>query len=256
MSAAGIVGGIGTFAEVAAAGYKVADEVGLWDKFSRLLRRKKPRILILGASGAGKTQFVESICNPLSLLVHERTAATRRYTVPIQKRLFRMVDTPGQERELRRAAIREATKNPPEGILNIVCSGYHEAAEAGSAQAVPATGSAVAKPDYLKTRQQAEINLLSEWVPNLDPGNTKWLVTVVNKADLWWPDEGSKIKNFYQAGLYASKLDDFRKKNRVLPYCSVVKPFYDFRTSGRFGDEARVRLRAHLLQTLIDLTES
>ena len=121
---------------------------------------------------------------------------------------------------------------------------------------MPESGRGVAKPDYLKERRDVEIGLLSEWVPQLDTKTTKWLLTVVTKADLWWPDEGGKIKAFYETGAYASKLDEFKTKNVVLPYCSIVKPFFDYRTGGRFGDEARAKLRSHLFATLVDQTRA
>ncbi len=248
---------IAAFAELLAVSYNLARELSLLDRLARQLSRRK-RVLVLGASGAGKSQFIESIRNPLALPIGplSRTAVVKRHTIPIEKRFFHLIDTPGQrgDQPRRAAAFRQTVTQPPEGIINVVCFGYHEAAEAGGAKAVPETGNGVARTDYLKARQQVEIELLSEWVPIIDSADIKWLITLVTKADLWWPDENNKINMFYKKGPYSSKLDAFREKNLVLPYCSTVQPFYQNRTSGRFGDDARVRLRENLLKTLVDLT--
>ena len=72
--------------ELIAAGYKLADEAGLLDKLAASLKGKR-RVLVLGASGAGKTQFINSIRRPLSLPISrtDRTRVSTSHRVLIQR---------------------------------------------------------------------------------------------------------------------------------------------------------------------------
>lgn len=242
--------------EIAKKGYDIGAEFGLWKKLRSTLRRRK-KILVLGASGTGKTQFVNSLMNPLSerLGGRQRTISVQRRKVLVDEYPFLLLDTPGQQGDeaKRKPEITNVLRNPIEGLINVVCFGYHEAAEAGSADALPKSGRGIANADYLDRRRRVELALLSEWVPFLDPTSVRWVLTVVTKADLWWPDD-KRIQTHYERGPYAARLDDFKAKHSVLPYCSVIEPFFGSRTSGRFGDSERAKLRSHLLESLIQLT--
>lgn len=163
--------GTQTFLEVAGGAvevYGLTREVKLLHRLLARFRRKK-RILVLGASGVGKTQFINSILNVLSdkLTTHERTAAVHGRKVLIDERPFLLFDTPGQrlDEAKRRRAILDAVRSPLAGIINVVSFGYHEAAEAGPAHALPKKGRQIAEPGYLKARREIELELLSEWVP-------------------------------------------------------------------------------------------
>jgi hypothetical protein len=170
---------------------------------------------------------------------------------------FLVYDTPGQllDEAKRKQAIMRAVRGGFEGIINVACFGFHEAAEAGNRKsAAYEKGPHLAKGDYLQARRKVEIELLSEWAPLVDEVAVKWVLTVVTKADLWWPDTNDHIKDHYENGPYAAVLDDVTDVHSVVPFCSVIEPFYGTRTGGRFGDRERVALRGHLLDTLLQLS--
>ena len=238
--------------------YDAGKEFGLWKKLRQKLRRKK-RILILGASGVGKTQFVHSLIAPLSarLTPLHRTVAVQHRDVVIDEYPFVLVDTPGQRQDdaKRKVAIQGVIRGGVSGIINITCFGYHEAQESGLAKdAVQVRGPGIAKSDYLESRRHAELELLPEWVPLIDQTMVPWILTLVTKADLWWPDDTGRIKKYYEDREYAETLQHLRAIHSVLPYCSVIEPFYGSKTSARFGDSDRVALRGHFLETLLRLT--
>jgi hypothetical protein len=105
----------------------------------------------------------------------------------------------------------------------------------------------------LKERRNIELALLSEWVPLLSGKETRWVLTLVSKADLWWP-EREQVEAYYGQGEYAAKLLDLKKIHSVASYCSVISAFYGTRTSGYFGDPERAQVRKHLLESMIRLT--
>lgn len=240
--------------EIPIEAYSVAKELGLWERFLNLFRKKR-RVLVLGASGAGKTQFVESLMGRSERAApgYRRTSSVRRRSMAIGNSPFIVIDTPGQrfDEAKRKEEIKEAIRRPVDGVVNVVCFGYHEAEESGGRDAFPAAPGRIAKADYLKRRQQVEIELLSEWVPLFLDDTAGWVLTVVTKADLWWPDTGEQIRKTYEAGTYATQLERFSAKHSVLPYCSIIEPFYGTRTGGRFGDHHKWALRSMLLETIL-----
>jgi energy-coupling factor transporter ATP-binding protein EcfA2 len=248
-----------SWATLAKTGYDVAKSLGLWVTLKRKLRRRRV-VLVLGASGAGKSQFIQS----LKTLEARASGPTRRTVGRVKKDVevrefpFQMIDTPGQvyDEAVRKSAITEAIQRGIWGIINVVCFGYHQADEAPRAIAVPSDDTTVARDDYLRRRQQLEIDLLSEWVPRFDKDTAYWVLTVITKADLWWPDIGERIRNHYEdpKKAYRRSLGELSEVSHQVPYCSTIEPFYGGRTGGRFGDQERLNLRGHLLDTLLNLT--
>ena len=88
-----------------------------------------------------------------------------------------------------------------------------------------------------------EEDLLAEWVPIFDRETSKWILTVVTKADLWWP-ERARAEKHYVEGAYAEALGEFKPLQTVLPYCSRIEPFYGT-NDGKFGETLKVAFRNH-----------
>lgn len=242
---------------LAASAAGAAKDAGFFEKWRRWLRRKK-RVLVLGASGAGKTQFVHSLIDPLSPALNptfRRTVAVEKRALVLDNHPFLLIDTPGQrlDEAKRKRAVTAALADGIEGIVNVVAFGYHEAAEAKAELAVPEDGKRIARADYLATRRGVELELLSEWVPFFGAESVKWVLTVVSKADLWWPEADKAVSHYLEGG-YASTITEMGVGHSVLPHCSVIEPFYGHKTSGKFGDHHRANLQSHLRETLIRLT--
>jgi GTPase SAR1 family protein len=155
----------------------------MWRDF---FRRRQP-ILILGATGVGKTSFVRTLqygqAYPLSPL--DRTHFASWHKIDAGGGHFLLQDTPS-------TVAFDADRFPhyledylPElgtkgfGIINVVAYGYHEFLHTPQNVALDASGSI--KPDFLEERRQIEIRLTEQWAKKLKP---TWLITIVNKADL------------------------------------------------------------------------
>jgi energy-coupling factor transporter ATP-binding protein EcfA2 len=216
--------------------------------------RKKHKIILLGSTGTGKTNFVTSLTEtiPNAIDIMNRTAVAQKYRVKIQKQPFIFIDTPGQlmHKSRRLAAIRQAMGSGISGIINVVSYGYHEY-RIGSRDAVKGDGTV--SEAFLEEHRQVEIESLREWVPILGgPEAAGWLMTVVTKADLWW-DRRDEVMDYYQSGSYYQALSSAQSLHPVvLEYCSVFKKYFGkARMSGVFDDPERVRAKAHLIQELL-----
>jgi GTPase Era involved in 16S rRNA processing len=232
---------------------KKAKELGLLDKLINTFK-KKHKILVLGATGVGKTSFIDSITSefPKAVSRLNRTDFVKTYPLQIEKKIFNFTDTPGQiqHKERRLEAIFQAMKGI-DGIINVVSFGYHET-KTGKEDAL--TKSNKLKHDFLEKHRQVEINALNEWTELIgNQDSAKWLITLVNKADLWWNQKDEVLK-FYQEGKYFDTLNSAKSLSPITAhYSSVFHRFYDdFPISGSFDDADRVNSKENLLVTLLE----
>ncbi|MBN2209175.1 MAG: hypothetical protein JW759_07755 [Candidatus Coatesbacteria bacterium] len=87
-------------------------------------------------------------------------------------------------------AIKDALGKGVSGIINVVSYGYHEY-DVDMGAAFNSDGSVNA--DFLEAHRSAEKRALREWTAMLgDRKTTGWLITIVNKADLWQTSGGTK----------------------------------------------------------------
>lgn len=253
---------IGTAKAVAEAAIDViskAHKQGWFDKLVSALRQKH-RVLVLGATGTGKTAFLESLNEvvPKAINLLNRTEFVEQRRIKISKELFVFTDTPGQiiHADRRKKAIKEAmrVKGGIAGIINLAAYGYHESSPLKTV-ALRNIGRKTGKVDekFLAQQRQAEIDLLGEWTPLLGgPDSAGWLITVVTKADLWW-DRREQAMAHYQDGPYYHALQDAQSLNPVvLEYCSIFQKFYGQGVmSGEFGDADRTRAKEQLIRQMM-----
>ena len=232
---------------------KQAEKLGLLEKLKNVFK-KKHKILVLGATGVGKTQLIKSLVSeiPQAISNMNRTESNDEYYFKISENIFVFVDTPGQEyhKSKRKEETLEAMKQGIEGIINVAAFGYHES-RIGKDKVFDENGKI--REEFLKERQKVEINLLSEWTELLgDKGTSRWLITLVNKADLWW-DNKDAVLSYYESGQYFEALGSAKTLSpSVLHYCAVFHKFYgESPISGYFDDKDRVEAKENLLAQLI-----
>jgi energy-coupling factor transporter ATP-binding protein EcfA2 len=218
---------IATTKAVAEAALDLIDKArkqGWFDKLIDALR-KKHRVLVLGATGTGKTVFLESLTEvvPKAIDMMNRTEFVEKYHIRISRQPF---------------------------IFIVVSYGYLESR-------------AIEKPEikingkvseaFLKEQRQLEIDMLDEWIPLLGGAESAgWLITVVTKADLWWRQR-DKVLTHYETGPYYEALGEAQLlKPVVLPYCSIFQMFYEeVAMSGDFEDADRIQAKSQMIRTLL-----
>lgn len=238
----------------------VVTKYKLLEKLAEFFSNDREVVLLCGTSGVGKSQFVLSLQDGMAspIPTTERTRGWRRAKVTQNKRKFELLDTPGQvgEGPIRRKAHLEVLKARRFGIINVVANGYHEGT-ASEGSAIVRTGSEYqVRPEFLERSLEVEIGNLAEW--SIDLLDAKWLITLVNKADLWWhPDTYESVLNHYSGdGGYGRELKSWQGKHVVLPYASTSKPFYDrVAMRGYFGDAQRLQCQVGAFQALTSFIE-
>lgn len=244
--------------EAGAALWRASDELNLTQKIGDALK-KKELLIVLGASGVGKTNLIVSLNSAAGLIDAtwrmNRTSATVRKNVRIDGQPFQVIDTPGQDlhESDRLRTVREVAARPLVRIINVVSYGYHEYDVDPSRVIGP---NSLPHPSFLQDRREEEMKALQQWIPILgDRSITKWVLTAVTKADLWW-EERDQVLDYYRNGNYnkAMKSIDPQLYHSVLPYCSVGHKFYNVTPiDGTFDDSDRVRTNLHFLRQLVDL---
>lgn len=232
---------------------KVAKDQGWFEKLIDYFS-KKHKILLLGCSGVGKTELVKSIesINPEIIHFTSRTRDKTISGIKINKVPFEFIDIPGEENDLsiRTQAILDHV-NDLDAVINVVSYGYHEYAY-GKGDAL-VEGNLISN-EYLLQNRKREIDTIPEWSISVGGIRPYRLITVVSKADLWWNNQKDVISH-YEAGPYYAALGPAKHLNpMVIPYCSVIKKFYDETpTSGEIDENVRVMFRNNLLRTLVEI---
>ncbi|MCX7113105.1 MAG: Rab family GTPase [Proteobacteria bacterium] len=239
--------------EIAKQIYDLAKEQG-WIKQLLSIYKKKYKVLVLGSSGVGKTNLLQSLTKLLPEVIHysTRTTGTPKSSIEISNIPFLFIDTPGQENHesVRKSAIREHCGSL-DLVINVVCYGYHEYAR-GKEQAITHTGEI--NPEYVKANREREIEALQEW-NNILGGNAPYrLLTVITKADIWW-NSREDVYDHYEKGEYFANLGAAQQLTPVItPHSSIFHKFYGIGSlSGNFDEQDRTLSRANLLKSIVEL---
>lgn len=217
--------------------------------------QKKHRILVLGCTGVGKTNLIDSLSEvaPKAIDYMNRTEFPAKHRLKVLDKLFDFIDTPGQilHGDRRLKAIREAISLGLSGVINVVSYGYHEG-RIGKKEALKRDGSP--RQNFMEKMRKQELEALGEWNTILGgPEMCNWLITVVTKADLWWK-EHEEVLHHYTNGPYYLHLGDAKNlSNTVVEYCSVLHKFYgETPLAGTFDEQDRVRTRGNLLRIILE----
>ncbi|TAE46884.1 MAG: hypothetical protein EAZ06_06095 [Cytophagales bacterium] len=220
---------------------------------------KKRKIIILGSSGVGKSQFVQSLQPELpQIAVQKRTMGTVEKEASLQGQGIIFLDTAGQANL--KIQIDEFQKTTTDddyvGIINIVSYGYHYASTLDIEKDI-FDGDKV-KGSFLESSKERELEDIRRWLPFLEYSKVKWIITLVNKADIWWKEK-TEVHQYYESGEYGKTFENhfqknyFKKEHIILPYTAVIEPFYNRPNAGLLGDTAKNTLQTRFASELTRL---
>lgn len=225
--------------------------------FIKRLFTKRKKILLLGCSGAGKSQFVNSLSDKVEIIQRtQRTLTTEKTKVNFEEISLMIIDTAGhkERKQLRKQEIKQILiEEKAKGLLNVVSYGFHEF-DIDTLNKVKEPFTNKISESFLAQNRELEVEQLNEWVSLLELTNVEWVITLVTKADLWW-DSHNEVREFYENGAYAEVLKKHNRviTNYVIPYCSVIEPYFGISTSSTFGQRYREGLSNNFLKTLLNL---
>jgi energy-coupling factor transporter ATP-binding protein EcfA2 len=206
---------------------------------------KHRSIIVLGFSGAGKTSMLKymfGITEPTEDLENP-TLDVRQYLLEIGK-VFRVTDTPGHP--ILKPRLDEEIKNlvrgDYQGVIDVVAYGFNQSKHLSSLvrdeglgslesynRSKPLMADGKVNPNYIRRERELEVDYLKSWI-NLvgDRSKLRWIITVVNKADLWRKQLGEVLDHYGGSGEYAAliKQELPQVPHEVLPLSCSVDGFY------------------------------
>jgi len=217
--------------------------------------RPSIKVLVVGESGSGKTQFLASIRDKKEYVDNRtKVSVTRTLTLPNGRRV-EFCDTPGHKslKAERGRKINKIAKGKFDGIINIVCYGYQSAENIDTSNIYK--GGEI-KEEFLKLNREKELQQIQEWLSLIyGDSNVKWVLTIVNKTDVWWANSDDVMSHYEEGSVYNEKLQDIARISSIssLPYCSVINPLFGKPMTIVFGEKDKYALYDRFQKQLIDL---
>jgi hypothetical protein len=200
-------------------------------RFRRKLFQGTGQIPIFGDGGTGKTTLGKFLVGELDTDIavgkYRTTLETDKFSLPGEIPCVLHVP-PGQERYRPAhwpALYRLLSEGKAGGIINIVSWGYHSTELEYERHTVYRKGMSEAEyiDAYLEYNRQREIKALQELAPHLQAVAKKfWMITLVTKQDLWWP-ERHKVEKHYKDGEYEACIQGI---TRVRGVANFIHHYY------------------------------
>ena len=195
------------------------------------------KILVVGNTGTGKTALVRNLLasEPLPEPPDESTKYSEEI---IGKNNVILVDTPGN-----RPFVSELNKQLEQvgagrflGVLNVVAAGYNDSlARSVKEDDTPAyLDDGSLNESFLREWRDDDLKFLNDWFLSQRwlQGRVGWMITAINKYDLWNADESNVMAYYGKEGEYGKKIADIigRANYFTVAVCAAEPT----RTAGRF----------------------
>lgn len=224
--------------------------------------RKPVNVIVFGISGAGKTEFVRSLMEQnIDVINPSRTRFYDKKRMILKNgRKIQFFDVPGHSslKQQRQKMIELITKNKIRGIINITTYGYNDVDEAKDVSPFQVGQSPIpiVKQEYLNKNRKREMDQIREWGNFITSSNkVEWVITVVNKADIWSKNKDEVLK-YYQSGKYYEifiKTIEKVCKTCVFPYCSIISPFANKPMELMYNERDKVKMHNELKTVILKL---
>jgi len=189
------------------------------------------RVVVYGESGAGKTQFLYTILGNGKIAGQPSQNIEHKKMTLEDGHLLEFIVTPGHKslKAARDSLRRELVNGKITGVINVVNYGYLCNEDTDLSKVFQA-GSTNIKAEYLRDNKKRELDQIAEWIDLIDKDcKLKWLITIVNKADVWY-DQRDSAMEYYKQGAYYEKIKVISpccNNIECFPFCSTIHPFCD-----------------------------
>ncbi len=196
------------------------------------LERYGAKILVVGYTGTGKTALITNLLasEPVEILESTKQAEERAVKIPLTKKSKQypqripdkylrgpnviLVDTPGNvmfKSELEKQ-LGHLGSGQFLGIVNVVAAGYNDSAafrlETDDPPAYLDNGEV--NPDYLQSNREQDLKFLKDWFHGNQwlHDRVRWMITAVNKYDLWSPEKMRILDYYGREGVYGKSIGE------------------------------------------------
>ena len=223
-------------------------------------------VIVYGASGVGKTEF----CRALLERDIECTDAPRTVIHQVENLILndghkiRLYDLSGHisYKMNRNKVIETIARQKSYGIINVVSFGYHEVPNAQNLKTFKVANgdekSYEIDTQYIKENLQREFEQAKEWHTGSHLStNIGWIITVVNKADIWFAKYDQVMEYYQSNGEYSKNLfgNNVRLVKYVYPYSSIISPFCKKPMVIEFGERKKLEMHENLKKDLLRLVK-
>ncbi len=197
--------------------YKTAkDFISKKPKILQNLTKNRQKIAILGAGGVGKTSISLTLADKKNEISFEYQSSPN-----VEKEKFSnciLLVQAGQERRVEKHWEQfqtELNNGAIQGCINVVAYGFHSTEQSSKAE-FDFYSSGMSHQAFIQhytdLHQRREIQLLKELKHSLKGFKKElWILTLVNKQDLWWSQQ-DEVRKFYTEGSYNNIIEELRGK--------------------------------------------
>lgn len=219
------------------------------------------KIVVLGNTGVGKTQFIHSLIEDLRYVrAKGATQIAEAYQAFLEDSPIVLMDTVGGDIPNTYLLLEEMLhKNEVEGIINVVSYGYiGEQGRINLKDAIDETGQV--SPHFLALARQKDIAYLNQWLPLLTPHTQiGWIITLINQMDIWYPEKG-EVMYYYESPSeeYQKKFNALKKtpcKHYIIPYSAILELYLD-KFPSKIGISQQQQIQQTFFRTLLNLVEN
>lgn len=191
---------------------------GLSSKIQMLLKRINEgayNVAILGAGGVGKTSLSLLLSGKKDEILFDYSESQNIEKEKLGRNIIgKFIIGPGQQRRVEKHwsdIQRDIVSGKIKGIINVVTYGYHSAEESQISEITPFEDG-MSNEDFCEKyailKRQREIELLDQVKNFVKISKGKiWMLTIVNKQDLWW-NEREEVEKFYKQGNYQQHIQE------------------------------------------------
>ncbi|MDQ2730926.1 MAG: hypothetical protein M3Y56_04650 [Armatimonadota bacterium] len=173
-------------------------------------------IHVFGAGGTGKSTLGRIIHGRKTIPEYVTSTGIESYGLGGDVSATVKV-APGQERHVPLdwpVLYQQLNRAKSAGVINVVSWGYHAIglrSYRDTKYFAEGMEEAAFFEQYAEDRRKVEIDFMRELVPRLkDAPGKLWMVTVVTKQDLWWPNR-TEVLPFYENGEYNEFIEEIRR---------------------------------------------
>ncbi len=182
----------------------------LWPKPA--VAKNQPGVIVVGPGGVGKTTLGKVLSLQPDFLFdpsgYEESLNVEHYELQDEPGV-EVVVLPGQKhrRDESWADLNADIANGKfRGAILLAAYGYHSLGYSYKNHPLYKGNKEEFLSAYLADRRREELAILNQLVPHLVSNRSKlWLMTLVGKQDLWWPERG-RVDDHYRGGEYATAL--------------------------------------------------